>query len=137
MYLGHVQEWMNEEVKNTYDNLSTQDLIAKYLEVLNYVNQPLYAFQVSKMKTILENIEKYISDSIYNDLVDLRDKDLIMKYNLEPKIISMRYHGMNVEDIRASNKTEHIYKKENFINQYNSYIKKFGDKYARHEETSK
>lgn len=137
MYLGHIQEWMNEEVKHEYNNLSTQDLIAKYLEILDYANQPLYPFQISKMKIILENIEEHISNNIYDDLISLRDKDLIIKYNLEPKIIAMRYHGMNVDDIRASNKTEHIYKKENFVNQYNSYIKKFGDKYARHEETSK
>ena len=130
MYLGHIQSWMDDEIKNVYDGLETKDLIAKYLEILDYVNQPLYPFQIKQMKQILENIEKYIKKGVREDLEDLSDKDLIIKYDLEPKIISIRYHGMPIDDIRKSNKTEHIYKKENFMKQYNSYIKKFGDEYG-------
>ena len=60
VYLGHIQSWMDDEIKNVYDGLETKDLIAKYLEILDYVNQPLYPFQIKQMKQILENIEKYI-----------------------------------------------------------------------------
>lgn len=130
MYLGHIQSWMNDEIKNIYDNLETKDLIAKYLEILDYANQPLYPFQIKQMKQILENIEKYVKKDIRKDLEDLSDKDLIIKYDLAPKTISIKYRGMPIEDINKTNKTEHIYKKENFMNQYNLYIKNFGDKYG-------
>ena len=129
MYLGHIQAWIDNEIKNMYYDCQTKDLIAKYLEVLEYANQPLYPFQVKQMKKILENIEQYISEDIEDDLKNLSDKDLIIEYDLEPKVVSMKYHGRAIDDIKSSNKTEFLYKKDNFMKQYNLYIKNFGDKY--------
>ena len=124
MYLGYVQEFIDKEMKNKNEFENDAELISKYLEILWYANHPLYAYQFKQMAKIVLKIEELISDTIFNDLKDLSDKDLILKYELPTHKISMKYYNIDVENIKESAKTDLLYKRDIFWNRYESNAKK-------------
>lgn len=124
MYLGYVQEFINKEMKSKDKFENDAELISKYLEILWYANHPLYTYQFKQMAKIVLKIEELISDTIFNDLKDLSDKDLILKYELPAHKISMKYHNIDVENIKESAKTDLLYKRDVFWNRYESNAKK-------------
>ena len=109
MYLGYVQEFIDKEMKNKNEFKNDAELISKYLEIL--------------AKIILE-IEELISDTIFDDLENLSDRDLILKYELPAHKILMRYYNVKVENIKKSAKTDLLYKRDIFWNGYESIIEK-------------
>lgn len=120
-----VAKWLNEQ-----DNISfstESKLITKYIEILWFANQPLYPHQLKKVKKILCEIEPHINKDVFKDLCDMRDKDLIIKYKLEPKTISTRYINTNVDDIKESRKTQLLYKRDNFWKQYSIFFEEEGN----------
>lgn len=146
MYLGHVQDFINQEKNMRYNDLlgkyefgeekeyifeNDAELVAKYLEILWYATNPLYPYQFKPMAQIMRKIEAKVSDDIIEDLKLLSDKDLIIKYNLPPHKISTRYYNIeNIEDIRESNKTDLLYKKDLFWNNYKKNIEEWGEQYG-------
>lgn len=144
MYMGHVQNFINQERNMKYNDLigkyefgeekeyvfeNNGELIEKYLEILWYATNPLYPYQFGPMAKIMRKIDKKISDDIKKDLKLLSDKDLIIKYDLTPHKISMKYYNVNIEDIKDSAKTNLLYKEDLFWNSYKENIKKWGKKY--------
>lgn len=145
MYMGHVQDFINKESNMRYNDLigkyefgedkeytfeNDTELIEKYLEILWYANNPLYPFQFKHMAKIMKKIEEKVSDNILEDLELLSDKDLIIKYNLTPHKISMKYYNVDIENIKESEKTNLLYKKDVFWKNYKENIKKWGKKYG-------
>lgn len=146
MYLGHVQDFINQEKNMRYNDLlgkyefgeekeyifeNDAELVSKYLEILWYATNPLYPYQFKPMAQIMRKIEAKVSDDIIEDLKLLSDKDLIIKYNLPPYKISTRYYNIdNIEDIRESNKTDLLYKKDLFWNNYKKNIEEWGEQYG-------
>lgn len=124
MYLGYVQEFIDKEMKNKNEFNNDTELISKYLEILWYASHPLYIYQFKQMAKIVLEIEELISDTIFDDLKNLSDRDLILKYELPAHKISMRYHNVKVENIKKSAKTDLLYKRNIFWNGYESIIEK-------------
>lgn len=124
MYLGYVQEFIDKEMKSKNEFKNNAELISKYLEILWYASHPLYIYQFKQMAKIVLEIEELISDTIFDDLENLSDKDLILKYELPAHKISMRYHNVKVENIKKSAKTDLLYKRDIFWNGYESVIEK-------------
>lgn len=124
MYLGYVQEFIDKEMKNKNEFKNNGELISKYLEILWYASHPLYIYQFKQMAKIVLEIEELISDTIFDDLKNLSDRDLILKYELPAHKISMRYHNVKVENIKKSAKTDLLYKRNIFWNGYESIIEK-------------
>lgn len=129
MYLGYVQEFIDKEMRNKNEFKNNAELISKYLEILWYANHPLYPYQFKQMAKVVSKIEELISDTIFNDLKDLSDKDLILKYELPAHKISMRYHNIDVENIKESAKTDLLYKRDMFWNDYKLNVAKWGVEY--------
>ena len=124
MYLGYVQEFIDKEMKNKNEFKNDTELISKYLEILWHASHPLYIYQLKQMAKIVLEIEKLISDTIFDDLENLSDRDLILKYELPAHKISMRYHNVKTEDIKKTAKTDLSYKRDIFWNEYESVIEK-------------
>lgn len=124
MYLGYVQEFIDKEMKNKNEFENDAELISKYLEILWHASRPLYTYQFEKMANIVLEIEELISDTIFDDLENLSDRDLILKYELPAHKISMRYHNVKVENIKKSAKTDLLYKRDIFWNGYESIMEK-------------
>ena len=102
--------------------MMSKEMIIEYLHLLKRGNEPLYAHQVKSIKEDLDKIEPQITEDILNDLLFLGDKDLCVKYNLEPRVISSRYLNIELEDIKPSLKRLDINKmKNNFLRQYDEY----------------
>ena len=118
MYLGYVQEFIDKEMKNKNEFENDAELISKYLEILWHASRPLYTYQFEEMANIVLEIEELISDTIFDDLENLSDRDLILKYELPAHKISMRYHNVKVENIKKSAKTDLLYKRDIFWNGY-------------------
>lgn len=103
----------------------TKTLIIEYLHLLKRGNEPLYSYEVKSVKEDLDKIEPKIKQKVINDLLYLNDKDLCLKYDLEPKVISSKYLNVKLEDIKPSLKLLNINKmKNNFMKQYNEYEKR-------------
>lgn len=126
MYLGYVQEFIDKEMKNKNEFENDAELISKYLEILWHASRPLYTYQFEEMANIVLEIEELISDTIFDDLENLSDRDLILKYELPAHKISMRYHNVKVENIKKSAKTDLLYKRDIFWNGYESIMEKWG-----------
>ena len=124
MHLGYVQEFIDKEMKNKSEFKNNGELISKYLEILWYASHPLYIYQFKQMAKIVLEIEELISDTIFDDLKNLSDRDLILKYGLPAHKISMRYHNVKIENIKESSKTDLLYKRDIFWNGYESIIEK-------------
>lgn len=124
MYLGYVQEFIDKEMKNKNEFKNNAELISKYLEILWYASHPLYIYQFKQMAKIVLEIEKLISDTIFDDLENLSDRDLILKYELPAHKISTRYYNVKIENIKKSAKTDLLYKRDIFWNGYESVIEK-------------
>lgn len=124
MHLGYVQEFIDKEIKSKYEFADDAELISKYLEILWYASCPLYTYQFEQMAKIVFKIEELISDTIFDDLENLSDRDLILKYELPAHKISMRYHNVKIENIKESAKTDLLYKRDIFWNRYESNAKK-------------
>lgn len=124
MYLGYVQEFIDKEMKNKNEFENDAELISKYLEILWHASRPLYTYQFEEMANIVLEIEELISDTIFDDLENLSDRDLILKYELPAHKISMRYHNVKVENIKKSAKTDLLYKRDIFWNGYESIMEK-------------
>ena len=74
---------------------------------------------------MLDSIEPHISNKIFDDLRGLGDKDLISKYDLEPKTVSHKYVSIEVKDIKPSLKRLDIDNMRNgLIRQYEMYDKR-------------
>lgn len=103
----------------------SKEIIIEYLHILKRANEPLYAHQVKNIKKDLDEIEPQITEDILDDLLSLGDKDLCIKYNLEPRVISSKYLNVELEDIKPSLKRLDINRmKNNFLRQYNEYEKR-------------
>lgn len=126
MYLGYVQEFIDKEIKNKNEFNNNAELISKYLEILWYASHPLYIYQFKQMAKIVLEIEELISDTIFDDLENLSDRDLILKYELPAHKISMRYRNVKIENIKKSAKTDLLYKRDIFWNEYESIMEKWG-----------
>lgn len=124
MYLGHIQEFIDKEMKNKNEFNNDAELISKYLEILWYANHPLYIYQFKQMAKIVSEIEELIPDTIFDDLKNLSDVDLILKYELPAHKISMRYRNIETENIKKSAKTDLLYKRDVFWNRYESNTEK-------------
>lgn len=124
MYLGHIQEFIDKEMKNKNEFKNNAELISKYLEILWYASHPLYIYQFKQMAKIVLEIEELISDTIFDDLENLSDIDLILKYELPAHKISMRYRNIETENIKKSAKTDLLYKRDIFWNRYESNAEK-------------
>lgn len=125
MYLGYVQEFISKEVKSKYEFVDDAELISKYLEILWYASCPLYTYQFKQMAKIVLEIEELISDTIFDDLENLSDRDLILKYELPAHKISMRYRNVKIENIKKSAKTDLLYKRDIFWNEYKKWESKY------------
>lgn len=102
-----------------------KEIIIEYLHLLKRGNEPLYAHQVKSIKEDLDKIEPQITEDVLDDLLSLGDKDLCIKYNLEPRVISSKYLNIELKDIKPSLKRLDIKKmKNNFLRQYNEYEKR-------------
>ena len=124
MSIGITGEWIqkNEEKYLNYDKNSNRELIIDYIELLTYCKEPLYPHECVKLKNMLNNIETHITKRIYDDLISLGDRDLIVKYDLEPKTVSSKYCSYDVKDIKPSLKRLDIDNMRNgLINQYEIY----------------
>lgn len=130
MYSGYIQEFIDKEIKSKNEFEDDAELISKYLETLWYANHPLYAYQFKQMAKIVLKIESLISDTIFNDLKNLSDKDLILKYDLPPHTISMKYYNIEIENIKKSAKTDLLYQRDVFWNGYKLNIERWGQKYV-------
>lgn len=105
--------------------MMSKEMIIEYLHVLKRGNEPLYAHQVKSIKEVLDKIEPQITEDVLDDLLYLGDRDLCIKYNLEPKVISSKYLNIELEDIKPSLKRLDINRmKNNFLKQYNEYEKR-------------
>ena len=126
MYLGYIQEFLDKESNRDYSKMDTTELITNYLEIMRYAMSPFYTWQSRQMKSIIENIEEYITDDILNDLINLTDKDLIKKYDLRPETVSSKYVSINVNDIKDSayNRIDINHAKEAVLKQYDEYVKR-------------
>ena len=124
MYLGYVQEFIDKEMKNKNEFKDDAELISKYLEIVWHASRPLYTYQFEEMANIVLEIEELISDTIFDDLENLSDRDLILKYELPAHKISMKYHNIKVENIKKSAKTDLLYKRDMFWNGYEAVIEK-------------
>lgn len=127
MSIGITGEWIkrNEEKYLNYYKNSNKELITDYIELLTYCKEPLYPYECTKLKNMLNNIETYITKKIYDDLIGLGDKDLIVKYDLEPKTVSSKYCSYDVKDIKPSLKKLDIDNMRNgLISQYEIYEKR-------------
>lgn len=118
MYLGYIQEFIDKEIKSKNEFENDAELISKYLEILWYANHPLYTFQFKEMSQIVLKIENIISNEIFDDLKNLSDKDLILKYELPPHKISMKYYNIDIENIKKSAKTDLLYQRDVFWKAY-------------------
>lgn len=142
--MGYIEDFITQEMNMKYNNLTGKyetrkekeyifendgELIEKYIEVLWYANHPLYPYQFKLMANIMRRIEKNISDDIIDDLKSLPDKDLIIKYNLHPHKVSMKYYNVEIENIKKSEKTDLLYKRNMFWNSYKENIKRWGKQY--------
>ena len=125
MYLGYIQEFIDNEIENNNEFENNAELISKYLEILWYANHPLYPFQFKQMAKIVSKIEELISDTIFDDLKNLSDRDLILKYELPAHKISMRYHNIEIENIKKSAKTDLLYKRDVFWTEYKKWESKY------------
>lgn len=124
MYLGYVQEFIDKEMKNKNEFKNNAELISKYLEILWHASRPLYTYQFEEMAKIVLEIEELISDTIFDDLENLSDIDLILKYELPAHKISMRYRNIEIENIKKSAKTDLLYKRDVFWSRYESNAEK-------------
>lgn len=125
MYMGLVGDWIKQQEKESYNFNNDKDLITKYIEVLRHASEPLYSFQAKSIKTYLDIVESQLSDKIINDLRDLNDKDLIIKYDLEPKTVSHKYVSVDVDDIKPSLKRLDIdIMRDGFIKQYEMFAER-------------
>ena len=140
MYMGHIQNFIDKERNMEYNDLlgkyeskkeneyifkNDKELIEKYIEILWYATNPLYSFQFEPMANIMKKIEEKISSKIINDLELLSDKDLIKKYNISPHKISIKYLNINIENIKDSAKTDILYKRDIFWNNYKENLQKW------------
>ena len=127
MYIGIVGEWINNNERKylNYHCVDNKELITNYLELLKFCAEPLYPHECSKLKNMLDSIEPHISDKIFDDLRSLGDKDLIIKYDLEPKTVSSKYCSYEVKDIKPSLKRLDIDNMRNgLVCQYEMYDKR-------------
>lgn len=118
VYLGFAQEFIEKRQNISYEERSESEIMTDYLEVLWYAKQALYDFQLKPMNQVLENIEKHVTDKMFNDLKNLSDKDIIIKYELKPEKIDIKYLGKEPNDIKPSAKTDVLGQRENFYRQY-------------------
>ena len=99
-----------------------KNAIVEYLYVLKKGNNPLYAWEAQFVKDLLEAAEDKLDDDVIDDLRYLSDKDLIIKYDLEPKTVSTKYCSIDIEDIKPSLKYLDIENmKDNFYEQYKRF----------------
>lgn len=125
MYMGLIEDWIKKQEKESYVFDNNKDLITKYIEVLRHGSEPLYSFQTRSIKTYLDMIESQLSDKIINDLRDLSDKDLIIKYDLEPKTVSHKYVSVEIKDIKPSLKRLDIdIMRDGFVKQYKMFAER-------------
>lgn len=117
--------YLYNNIKNKKVIIMSKEIIIEYLHILKRANEPLYAHQVKNIKKDLDEIEPQITEDILDDLLSLGDKDLCIKYNLEPRVISSKYLNVELEDIKPSLKRLDINRmKNNFLRQYNEYEKR-------------
>lgn len=133
MYLGFVQEFIdkkNDKRYKKYKEKNKSEIITEYLQTLWYVNQSAYDFQLKQLKKILDEAEEYVTDKMINDLENLSDKDIIIKYGLKPEKINVKYLGKKPDDIKSSAKTDVLRQRKNFYRQYE-------EKYGKLDEGNK
>lgn len=105
--------------------MDNKELIKKYIEILKKGNEPLYPHEVKNIKKELEDIELILDEKIVNDLIFLNDKDLCIKYDLDPRVLSSKYLNVEIEDIKSSLKRLDIVKmRNNFKVQYDEFDKR-------------
>lgn len=118
MGMGMVQQFIKEHEDEKYDAKSDKELLSAYVRILWFANQPLYKYQLRPMLKMITDIEDVIGNknkNIIPDLKELSDKDLIRKYKIEPKTISIKYANTDVDDIKESAKTDILTRRENFF----------------------
>ena len=116
--MGMVQQFIKEHEDEKYDAKSDKELLSAYVRILWFANQPLYKYQLRPMLKMITDIEDVIGNknkNIIPDLKELSDKDLIRKYKIEPKTISIKYANTDVDDIKESAKTDILTRRENFF----------------------
>lgn len=105
--------------------MDNKELIKKYIEILKKGNEPLYPHEAKNIKKELEDIELILNEKIVNDLIFLNDKDLCIKYDLDPRVLSSKYLNVEIEDIKSSLKRLDIVKmRNNFKVQYDEFDKR-------------
>lgn len=126
MYVSNICKFLHKKRLLIYDIMSEAEILTHYLEILRYSSEPLYTFEAEDMVKTIEHIEKYVTDEMISDLNDLSDKDLIIKYNLKPDDVSIKYLNVDIKDIKptAVNRIDVSHAKEMIQKQYDTFIKR-------------
>lgn len=126
MYVSNICKFLHKKRLLIYDIMSEGEILTHYLEILRYSSEPLYTFEAKDMVKTIKHIEKYVTDEMISDLNDLSDKDLIIKYNLKPDDVSIKYLSVDIEDIKptAVNRIDVSHAKEMIQKQYDTFIKR-------------
>ena len=126
MYVSNICKFLHKKRLLIYDIMSEAEILTHYLEILRYSSEPLYTFEAKDMVKTIEHIEKYVTNEMISDLNDLSDKDLIIKYNLKPDDVSIKYLNVDIEDIKptAVNRIDVSHAKEMIQKQYDTFIKR-------------
>lgn len=126
MYVSPMSKFLYKKRLLIYDVMCNSEIMTHYLEVLRYASDPLYPFEARDMMETIKHIEQYVTERMKQDLNDLSDKDLIMKYNLKPQTVSTRYVSVDVENIKATavNRIDVSHAKEMVQQQYDTFAKR-------------
>ena len=126
MYVSNICNFLHKKRLLIYDIMSESEILTHYLETLKYSSEPLYTFEAKDMVETIKHIEKYVTDEMISDLNELSDKDLIMKYNLKPEDVSIKYLSIKIEDIKptAVNRIDVSHAKEMIQKQYDTFVER-------------
>ena len=126
MYVSNICKFLHKKRLLIYDIMSEGEILTHYLEILGYSSEPLYTFEAKDIVKTIKHIEKYVTDEMIDDLNNLSDKDLIIKYNLRPQSVSIKYISVDVEDIKptAMNRIDVNHAKEMIQKQYDTFVKR-------------
>lgn len=126
MYVSNICKFLHKKRLLIYDIMSESEILTQYLEILKYSSEPLYTFEAKDMVETIKHIEKYVTDEMINDLNELSDKDLIIKYNLKPEDVSIKYLSVEIKDIKptAVNRIDISHAKEMIQRQYDTFVER-------------
>lgn len=126
MYVSNICKFLHKKRLLIYDIMSESEILTQYLEILKYSSEPLYTFEAKDMVETIKHIEKYVTDEMISDLNELSDKDLIIKYNLKPEDVSIKYLSIEIEDIKptAVNRIDVSHAKEMIQRQYDTFVER-------------